>query len=220
MAHRIAQSLDKLRAQINGRFPGRNRKSDGWIGDASHQASASSDHNPHVKDGSVGVVTALDLTHDPASGCDAGILADVLVASRDPRIKYIIWNRRIIAGDLGPSPWAWRPYKGKNPHTMHVHLSVRPSKSLYDDTSPWAVPGGAAPDTPSAPPPPPAAIKRRTLKRGSRGDDVRFLQKLLDIEVDGRFGAATEAAVRKFQAKHELRVDGKVGPYTWAALTK
>lgn len=219
MAHRIAQSLDKLRAQINGRFPGRNKKSDGWIGDAAH-ASKASDHNPHVKDGSTGVVTALDVTHDPASGCDAGILADVLVASRDPRIKYVIWNRRIIAGDPGPSPWTWRKYTGINPHNMHVHVSVRPTKSLYDDTSPWAVPGGAAPDTPSAPPPPPAAIKRRLLKHGSRGDDVRFLQKLLGIGVDGRFGDDTEAAVRKFQTAHNLMVDGKVGAYTWAALTK
>ena len=109
MADRIAKSLGKLRTQANARWPGRNKASDGWIGDPAHFARGSaSDHNPHVQDGSTGVVTAVDLTHDPNSGCDAGVLAEVLIASRDPRIKYIIWNRRIVSGDAGPSPWAKR----------------------------------------------------------------------------------------------------------------
>jgi hypothetical protein len=81
MAYRIAKSLGKLRSQANSRWPTRNKASDGWIGDPAHFArGAASDHNPHVRDGSTGVVTALDLTHDPNSGCDAGVLADVIRA--------------------------------------------------------------------------------------------------------------------------------------------
>jgi len=217
MAHRIAKALSKLRSQVNSRWPDRNKASDGWIGDTAHQAT-NSDHNPHVKDGTTGVVTALDITHDPKSGCDAGVVAEVLIASRDPRIKYIIWNHQILAGDAGQSPWKWRGYQGKNPHTRHVHLSVKATKAMYDDERPWAVPGGVAPSQPSAPAPTPT--KRATLKRGAKGADVRHLQKLLGIEVDGVFGADTEAAVRKAQAKHGLGVDGVVGPYTWEALTK
>jgi hypothetical protein len=43
------------------------------------------------------VVTALDVTHDPANGVDPGALAETLRTSRDPSIKYIISNRRIAA---------------------------------------------------------------------------------------------------------------------------
>ena len=218
MAHRIAKSLDKLRSQVNARWPGRNKKSDGWIGDAAH-AKTNSDHNPHVKDGSTGVVTALDVTHDPKSGCDAGVIANVLIASRDPRIKYIIWNRQITAGDDGPSPWNARKYSGKNPHTMHVHTSVRASKAKYDDTSDWAIPGTAGTATPSAPPPP-SITNRPTLKEGDQGTDVRYLQKQLGIAVDGKFGAPTTKAVKAVQKKNGLKADGVVGTYTWAALAK
>lgn len=66
---------------------------------------------------------------------------------------------------------------------------------------------------------------RETLKRGSRGADVQQLQLALrtlgkDVgDVDGIFGRRTEEAVEDFQDDYEhLRVDGKVGPQTWAAL--
>lgn len=57
-----------------------------------------------------------------------------------------------------------------------------------------------------------------TLKKGSRGDDVKTLQKILGVVVDGDFGAKTEAAVIAFQKKKGLEADGIVGPVTWAAL--
>jgi hypothetical protein len=137
---RIADALKKLRTQVDARFPRRSKASDGGIGDAAH-ASRASDHNPWVVDGPNGVVTAIDITHDPANGCDAGALAAALVASRDPRLKYVIWNRRIANhAAVGNSPaWAWRPYTGSNPHNHHVHISVRPEKARYDSVAPWAV---------------------------------------------------------------------------------
>lgn len=64
----------------------------------------------------------------------------------------------------------------------------------------------------------------RTLYWGVQGEDVRILQdKLLrwgyyDGAVDGIFGARTYRAVRKFQAKNGLQVDGIVGPATARAL--
>jgi hypothetical protein len=138
MAWRLAKSLDTLRKQINSAYADRSKASDGTIGDAAH-ASRSSDHNPWVKDGKTGIVTAIDFTHDPAKGLDAGVLADALVASRDSRIKYVIWNRRIISGAGGTSPWKWRKYAGSNPHNKHVHLSVKSRKASYDDTSLWDI---------------------------------------------------------------------------------
>ena len=57
-----------------------------------------------------------------------------------------------------------------------------------------------------------------TLKKGSRGDDVKTLQRKLNLVADGIFGPRTEEAVREFQNLHGLTVDGIVGPKTWAAL--
>ena len=221
MADRIAKSLGKLRSQANARWPGRNKASDGWIGDPAHFARGRRvrSQSTRPRRPSTGVVTALDLTHDPNSGCDAGVLAEVLIASRDPRIKYIIWNRRIVSGDAGPSPWAKRTYTGSNPHNMHVHISVNGTKAEYDNEAAWALSGSAPPATPSAPPPPAEVVKRKVLKKRSKHtQDVRYLQKLLGMTVDGVFGSETEEAVKKAQKENGLPADGIVGPYTWAAL--
>ncbi len=59
-----------------------------------------------------------------------------------------------------------------------------------------------------------------SLKLGSTGSEVRKMQQRLKElgyltgSVDGDFGEATEAAVKAFQARHGLTVDGKAGEYT------
>ena len=62
-----------------------------------------------------------------------------------------------------------------------------------------------------------------TLRRGDSGDDVKRLQQRLrdlgyGISVDGKYGSATEQAVKDFQEEHGLVADGVVGAKTWAAL--
>lgn len=64
---------------------------------------------------------------------------------------------------------------------------------------------------------------RKTVRQGSRNNDVRELQRLLrvvgyDLEIDGRFGQLTKEAVLSFQGSEGLERDGVVGPMTWAAL--
>ena len=132
MAWRVAESLLTLRRQIDTMAPGRNKSSDGTIGDASHQ-SRNSDHNPN----SDGVVTAMDITNDPAHGADAPALGELLRLSGDPRIKYVISNARIFSSKI--SPWKWRPYDGANAHREHIHISVMDQKSKYDDKTPWQI---------------------------------------------------------------------------------
>jgi hypothetical protein len=62
---------------------------------------------------------------------------------------------------------------------------------------------------------------RPTLRQGDRGVDVERLQKALKVEpVSGWFGPLTVAAVRRFQAGHQLIVDGIAGPATWAVLDR
>jgi peptidoglycan hydrolase-like protein with peptidoglycan-binding domain len=61
------------------------------------------------------------------------------------------------------------------------------------------------------------------LRRGMRGDGVRWVQiqlnaKGYNLAVDGIFGEQTEKAVRDFQARSEILVDGIVGPQTRVKL--
>ncbi len=61
------------------------------------------------------------------------------------------------------------------------------------------------------------------LSYGSRGDEVASLQKQLNaagysLAVDGIYGAATDAAVRDYQSRNALAVDGVVGPLTMNSL--
>ena len=68
------------------------------------------------------------------------------------------------------------------------------------------------------------AVEGQILRPGDRGDLVSELQRLLKAQgyykgtVDGRYGGGTERAVRELQRAKKLRVDGKAGPDTLAAL--
>ena len=65
-----------------------------------------------------------------------------------------------------------------------------------------------------------------TLRLGAKGDAVREMQQLLvkagevlpRYGADGDFGGETLAAIRSFQRKHGLVVDGICGKCTWAKL--
>jgi hypothetical protein len=130
---RLARCLDTLRAQVRARYPNRNTSSDGWIGDAAHQAGPS-DHNP----GADGVVEAIDLTHDPANGFDSYKFSETLRLARDPRLEYVISNRRIFYAG-GARPWEWQAYSGENPHSSHVHVSCQPDPAVYDNDAQWVI---------------------------------------------------------------------------------
>lgn len=67
------------------------------------------------------------------------------------------------------------------------------------------------------------AIKDPIVKPWDTGTHVVALQEMLrahgfSIRNDGDFGWITEAAVKEFQRQHGLRIDGIVGPKTWAVL--
>jgi hypothetical protein len=68
-----------------------------------------------------------------------------------------------------------------------------------------------------------AATGPALLRRGARGEAVRDLQTALTargypLAADGVFGPATEAAVKAFQSRNRLGIDGIAGPLTLAAL--
>ena len=64
-----------------------------------------------------------------------------------------------------------------------------------------------------------------TVKKCDKGTPVRWVQNKLNkagykLDVDGNFGGGTDRDVRKFQTKHGLKEDGKVGRNTRNALKK
>ncbi len=87
---RLAKSLISLIDQVDSQWPNRNRRNDGSIGDKRHQAG-SSDHNiGSERNETPGVVTALDITDDPANGCDAMKIAEALRIVEESRVEYVI----------------------------------------------------------------------------------------------------------------------------------
>lgn len=210
MSWREARALNVLLEQINQMFPGRSKESDGEIGDVRHQQEHS-DHNPNAQ----GVVCALDVTNDPLHGLVSEELAEALRKAHDPRIQYVISNRKIANADI--QDFEWRPYKGVNAHDHHCHISVRQrpgtSAGQYDNQASWEIALLPSHNTGFIPPP-------STLKLGSTGDLVKEVQKLLQRTEDGVFGPGTKNAVRGFQLAHGLLPDGIVGPATWVLLRK
>lgn len=67
-------------------------------------------------------------------------------------------------------------------------------------------------------------LNHATVKKGSSGSEVVLLQTLLNKlnfpcgAADGLFGKKTLAAVKKFQKKYKLKVDGIAGNETWTKL--
>ena len=123
--------------EINKRWPSRDRASDGTIGDAAH-ATRTSDHNPWLVLGGVGIVRARDVDKD---GVDAAGLVEYLRqlgAQRDNRLYpggYVIFNRRITTPDFS----GWKTYTGSNPHDKHFHVSFSTVASGFDSSRPWGI---------------------------------------------------------------------------------
>jgi len=125
----LAPSLVALRTEVNRRWPNRDKASDGALGDASHSARKS-DHNPDYSEG--GVVRATDTDKDGINVTE--FLAAVV---RDPRVAYVIWNKRIASATDDGTPWDWEPYNGTNDHTHHVHVSIKHTRAAETNTSKW-----------------------------------------------------------------------------------
>lgn len=159
---RPAKCLPVLRAQLDKAYPGRKTTLDYYLGDAAH-AARQSDHNPD-KDG---VVHAYDITNSPPIMLSRAV-AEALAASRDPRISYLISDRRMLRSypHPGTTPWEWAPYTGESPHTEHSHLSVVSDPRLCDDVRPWDIKG--------IPMPKPAPLKFRSMIPGGYFSSTPF----------------------------------------------
>jgi len=64
----------------------------------------------------------------------------------------------------------------------------------------------------------PPAVVHSTVRKGSKGETVKAVQKALGAKADGVFGPGTEAAVIAWQRSRGLVPDGIVGPSTLKAM--
>ncbi len=124
---RLSKAAEQLRSEINAKYPKRDKRSDGWIGDLSHSARKS-DHNPDKN----GWVRAIDIDSDLLKGSskESWLLAEkikMIALEGDKRISYIIHQHRIASPRQN---WAWRVYKGTNPHVSHLHISFTEAGDL------------------------------------------------------------------------------------------
>lgn len=129
---RAAESIKILLAEVDGIYPGRDKRTDGVI--SGYPGSVSS-HQVN----SAGVVCAVDITvGDYPNGitpAQAAVLAESIrhelkVAPRG-NYAYVIYDKCMARSTHG---WEWEPYAGTSPHTDHIHVSVD-----------WDIPEGGAP---------------------------------------------------------------------------
>ncbi len=95
-----------------------------------------------------------------------------------------------------------------------VHIDTRTQRSFWEGHGNTPVSGFGGKEV---------VLSLRVLKKGSKGEDVKALQSLLNaqgyaLETDGSFGAATGKAVKGYQAACGLTADGSCGKATWSQL--
>ena len=235
---KLAPSLVQLRKEIKGRWPTRQRSLDGSIGDAAHRARVS-EHNPD----SNGIVRAIDIdvrSNGKYSKEIANAILDAVI--KDPRIHYVVHNRKIYSRTYG---WVKRNFGGIA-HENWIHVSLRNNSSnsatpselaqSANDTSKWF--SSAPTSSPEKPKPKPKPKPTETvLKIGSTGAAVKRLQRALNTQfpnyaewvkpkggngkklaLDGIYGKQTELWVAEYQSRSGLTSDGIYGPLTRAKL--
>lgn len=228
---RLVKAGVTLRDQVNQKFANRDKRSDGWIGDAAHQARPS-DHNPDKN----GWVHAIDIDEDflgKGKGQSlAKEFADQLIkyareGKDGGRLKYVVYENKIASGTHANRYWVWRD--GNWGHTQHIHVSF--TDKAQNDGSKFDLPifmDEVAPQKPTNKPINPIPFPGNNfVSSGKKNDYVKQMQKQLIAKgykipagATGNYFAQTERAVQQFY-RNEMKTtsDGKkMGPKAWNRL--
>ncbi|EFH84199.1 peptidoglycan-binding domain-containing protein [Ktedonobacter racemifer] len=116
-----------------------------------------------------------------------------------------------------------------SPPILNLAPASTPTPGNTHTVSVTPVPGTPRQPTPPRPTPTPKPVCPPLIQYGSTGSWVRTLQQELNarnmrdqnghaLAVDGDFGVNTQYAVKEWQTKEHIQVDGQVGPITWHTL--
>jgi hypothetical protein len=163
---------------------------------------------------------AADLGTPTSNNWSWGVAELLRSHSAELGLQCLIHQRKIWSPTGGTG---WRPYSGVAAHFDHIHAELTWAAAnggltvaKIDGALNGA--GGSAGG---------ARAGDGVLERGDTGASVKQLQQVLRawypkdlayLDIDGDFGAETETAVRFFQTKAKLSVDGIAGPATLKAL--
>jgi hypothetical protein len=122
--------MDEIEAAYPDRHAG-----DGTVASKTHdQNSPNSDHRPYpyTGPGTVNAVDVGEVTED-----DGLVLFSALAEAKDNRFRYAIHEGKSLWGEPhnGFPAYTLQPYTGPNPHSDHVHVSVR--RANQGDARPW-----------------------------------------------------------------------------------
>lgn len=207
----LTRGLSTVRAEFNDVFPGRDKGSDGSVGDLAHQ-SGPSGHNPdrtgtpEYRDGdSKDEVRAIDVDRDLVPGSAVDWMERVIQhlvkrgrAGTYVPFRYFIYKGRIWARS---DRWQTRTYTGSNKHDKHAHFSGDYTQAADEWTGSLdlaAVRGSGGGDITGG--------GDMLVKKGDGGEEVKFWQYVLNDlghspgAVDGDYGPKMESAVNAYRA--------------------
>jgi hypothetical protein len=196
----LTKGLSTVRDEFNRVFPGRDRGSDGTIGNQVHSTGVSG-HNPdrsgraEYRDGDAkDEVRALDLDKDLRSTVTMEQVVQHIVRRARSGIyvpfRYIIFNGRIWSRSTG---WATRKYNGANRHDKHVHFSGDYTQKADEWTGSLGLSALTGGDD------------DMLVTEGDSGEQVKFWQHALTAlgyspgKVDGYYRSQTAAAIERFR---------------------
>lgn len=155
---------------------------------------------------------------EPAPKAPAGKSPWLVKGSKGDEVKEMqnTVGAEPIDGDFGPkTEAAVRVYQAK--HDLHVDGIWGPGSAGHAaadcDHDKVAPSDGADPDKQDA-----LVYPGSPLRKGSKGDDVKLVQAVVNTKQDGDFGPVTERHVKNWQQANGEYVDGIVGPKTWKAM--
>ncbi|PMR60011.1 MULTISPECIES: peptidoglycan-binding domain-containing protein [Micromonospora] len=116
----------------------------------------------------------------------------------------------VVDGDFGPRTESWvRDFQKAQRLTVDGVVGAQTLAALRAATAPAPPSAGRQPGS-------------RTVRRGSTGEDVAFVQRFVGERrcgpATGSFDAKTESGVRWYQGMRGITVDGVVGPVTWRQM--